>query len=239
MKFLSFLFSASLLASSVLGHAFTRPEDALENAHSLEKRAFLPVTGVGSVTRPRLEVRELAGLSNQWTLFLLAMRNLQNRPQSQKNSFYQISGIHGVPRVNWDSVGQCSTCSADGYCPHDSILFLGWHRAYVALLEQEMIKIAKNLARQYPTGTRAAMVNAANILRLPFWDWAANAPNGGNVLPAIITNPTVTVQGPSGSVTFNNPLHHFTFTDSSALRYTPFTKWSVRIDSSTISVERR
>ena len=118
MKVVSFFLGLSVLASSVAGIAFSNPEDALENAHTLEKRAFLPVVGPGgTAVRPRLEVRELKTNANQWTLYLLAMRQLQSRTQATKNSFYQIAGIHGVPRQNWDSVGQCSTCTADGLLP--------------------------------------------------------------------------------------------------------------------------
>lgn len=126
------------------------------------------------------------------------MRQFQNQPQTNKGGYYQVSGIHGVPNANWDNVGQCSTCNAAGYCPHDSILFLGWHRAYVTLFEQQLVKVAKNIAKQYPTSTRSAMVAAANQLRLPYWDWAAHPPNGGNNMPAAITQTEVTVNGPKG-----------------------------------------
>lgn len=228
MKLLSFVTGLVALSTSV--SAFTIPnfEDGAAVAdHALEKRAFLSVVGVPGATQPRLEVRQLEAKTNQWTLFMLAMRTFHNKPQTAKNGYYQIAGIHGVPKVNWDTVGQCSACtSAVGYCPHDSILFLGWHRAYVALFEQEMVKVAKNIASQYPAATRAAMQSAAASLRLPFWDWAAHAPNGGPTLPTLMTNAQVTVNGPTGSVTFTNPLHHHVFKNPGQLLYTPFNKWT-------------
>ena len=229
MKLLSLITGLAALTTSVTAFSIPTFEDGAAVAdHALEKRAFLPVVGVPGATQPRFEVRQLATKTNQWTLFLLAMKQFQAKPQTTKNGYYQIAGIHGVPNVNWDSVGQCSTCTADGYCPHDSILFLGWHRAYVALFEQELVKVAKNIASKYPASTKAAMQSAAANLRLPYWDWAAHAPNGGPVLPAIMTNAQVTVNGPTGSQTFANPLQHFTFKNPSALKYTPFTKWTVR-----------
>jgi hypothetical protein len=43
-------------------------------------------------------------------------------------------GIHGVPFKAWNGVGGDSGLQA-GYCTHSSILFLPWHRPYLALFE--------------------------------------------------------------------------------------------------------
>lgn len=196
----------------------------------------LLTTGVpGSTTATRYEIRQLASKSpRQFTLFLLAMQQYQSTSQNTQTSYYQISGIHGVPRTSFDSVGQCSACTkADGYCPHNSILFLGWHRAYLALFEQQLVAIAKNIASQYPASTRAAYQQAASNLRLPFWDWAAAPPNGGNTLPQQLTAPTVQVSSPTGTKTINNPLYSYKFASTSALVYPPFTSWPVSAHSPT------
>jgi tyrosinase len=224
MKFLSFLVGLTALSTAVSGYALPNSDDAIDfEASTLEKRAFLPIVGAPGATRPRFEVRQLkANNANQWTLFMLALRQIQARPDSAKNSFFQIAGIHGVPKQAWDEVGQCSTCTAAGYCPHSSILFLGWHRAYVALMEQELIKVAKNIANQYPSGTKAAMQSAAANLRLPYWDWAAHPPNGGSNMPPLLTDTQVTVNGPSGSTTFNNPLHHYVFKNPAKQQFSPW-----------------
>jgi tyrosinase len=229
MKFLSLFTGLAALSTSVSGFAIPTLDDAIEFAeHTLEKRAFLPVVGAPGSTLPRYEVRQLqTEKPNQWTLFLLAMKQFQAQAQSVKGGYYQVSGIHGQPNVDWDGVGKCSTCTNPGYCPHSSILFLGWHRAYVALFEQQLIKVAKTIANQYPTSTRATMVTAANQLRLPYWDWAAHPPNGSNNLPSSMTNTEVTVNGPTGSVTFTNPLHHHTFTNPAPLTLTPWKNWKV------------
>ena len=176
MLFSSILAYLALLLTSVsaLPAAFEDDFQALDDQWSdIEKRqnTIYPITGTGSTQRPRLEIRTLQTKTNQWNLFLIALRRFQDLPQTNKLSYYQISGIHGVPRVSWDGVGQCSSCTnADGYCTHDSILFLGWHRTYMALFEQKFVAIAKSVAQEYPAGTkRQAMVNAANLLRWPFW----------------------------------------------------------------------
>lgn len=175
MRFSSFLAYLALLLTSVsaIPAVFENDFQALDEQWSdVEKRqnTIYPITGAGTQQRLRLEIRTLQTKKNQWNLFLIALRRFHDLPQSDKLSYYQISGIHGVPRTNWDAVGQCSACTnADGYCPHDSILFLGWHRAYMALFEQKFVAIAKQVAQEYPAGTkRQQMVNAANILRWPF-----------------------------------------------------------------------
>ena len=228
MKFSSLIFGLAALSSSVLGSAIPNVEDG---APTLEKRAVLPVTGVPGSTHPRLEISQLkAQQPNQFTLYLLAMQKFQAQAQTLKTSYYQIAGIHGVPNVNWDGVGECSTCTgADGYCTHSSILFLAWHRAYLALFEQQLVAVAKTIANSYPASKKAAMQTAATNLRLPYWDWAAHPKSGQPTLPTIITAQTVTVNGPSGSQTIQNPLYSHKFSSPSALKYSPFTKYPVRL----------
>ena len=240
MRFSSFVCGLAALSTSVSAWAIPNLENG-GDLSTLDKRqnTILPVSGAPGSTRPRLEVRQLqAQQPNQWTLFLLAMQKFQAAAQSSKTSYYQIAGIHGVPRQSWDGVGQCSACTgADGYCTHDSILFLGWHRAYLALFEQELVAVAKTIANTYPTSTRATMQAAASNLRLPFWDWAAAPPNGGNTMPGSVTASTVSVNSPTGQKTINNPLFKHVFTSTSALRYTPFTVYPVRRSTSAIETE--
>lgn len=226
MKFTTLFGSLALLATSALALTIPTFEDAQD---AIEKRAgTFAITGAPGAVRPRYEVRQLkAQHPAQFTLFLLAMKAFQAEDQGSLTSYYQIAGIHGVPRQNWDNVGRCSSCSgADGYCTHDSILFLGWHRAYLALFEQRLVAVAKQIASQYPAAQRSNMQAAAAALRLPFWDWAAKPP-GGNVLATVFTSASVTVQGPSGKQTFTNPLFRHTFASTSALVYTPFVNWKV------------
>lgn len=191
----------------------------------------LLTTGAPGAVGTRYEIRQLASsYPRQYTLFLLAMQQFEALPQSQQNSYYQISGIHGVPRVSFDGVNQCSSCTnADGYCTHSSILFLAWHRPYLALFEQRIVAIAKNIASQYPDSTRAAYQAAATSLRLPYWDWAARPPNGGNALSNQLSQASVQVDSPTGVRTINNPLYQYTFSNSRNLVYSPFTTWPVSL----------
>ena len=56
--------------------------------------------------------------------------------QTQRQSYFQISGIHGLPNVPWDDVtGTLSKFEWGGYCTHESVIFPTWHRPYVMLYE--------------------------------------------------------------------------------------------------------
>lgn len=233
MKLLSLVLGLPLLASTVSGLAVTIPS-LEEAAEEIEKRqsSIITITGAsGTAIYPRLEIRELfSNKPNQWTLLILAMQAFQAQSQSSATSYYQIAGIHGVPRQNWNGVGQCSTCSGtDGYCTHDSVLFPAWHRAYMALFEQQFLTVVNQIAASYPTAQQAAMKGAASTMRFPFWDWAAQPRPNYPTLPNIVTQKTVTVNGPSGSVTINNPLFRHDFADPSDMYYSPFVDWDVTL----------
>lgn len=181
MRLSTFFLGAAFVARS-LAHPLDLPFEIDGDIYDeLDKRQSGNVitTGVPGATHPRLEIRQLqSSKPNQWTLFLLAMQQFHAQAQTSATSYYQISGIHGVPRSNYNGVGQCSTCSgADGYCTHDSVHFPGWHRAYLALFEQQLVATAVSIANAWPTSgssvTRAQMQTAASTLRLPYWDWAA------------------------------------------------------------------
>lgn len=220
MKFLSiaFLFVSSIAAL---------PTDRLQERQS----GIVITTGATGNVLPRYEVRQLKDkFYNQWVLFILAVAQMHNAPQSSPTSYYGIANIHGVPRDNYNGVQQCNDKSCkdmDGYGTHNSVLFPPWHRVYIALFEQEMIKVAKTIANSYPASQRQTMVNAANQLRMPYWDWAAHPGNGRPVLPLMISDVDVTVPGPTGQKTFTNPLFRHDFQDPSGMVYTspPFTQW--------------
>ena len=244
MKLSTFLLGAAIAARSAFAHPLDLPFELDGDVFDeLDKRQSggVVTTGVPGATHPRLEIRTLQSSNpNQWTLFLLAMQQFHAQAQTSVTSYYQISGIHGVPRANWNGVGQCSTCSgSDGYCTHDSVLFPAWHRAYLALFEQQLVATAVSIANAWPTSgasaTRAQMQAAASTLRLPYWDWAAIPANGGPDLPPSITNAQVTINGQNGQQTINNPLFRHDFTDPSGLVYSPFINWqrTLRYPSST------
>ncbi len=235
MRLPSVLLGLALCGRSVLSHPLDLPFSITEEEFSdFEKRqtTIIPVTGpAGSAVYPRLEIRQMqTEKPNQLTLLLLALQKWEAQPQTTVTSYYQISGIHGVPRVDYNGVGECSTCSgADGYCTHDSVLFPAWHRAYVAMFEQEFLKVVHNIANAWPVSgastTKATMRKAASTMRWPYWDWAAAPPNGGNNLPDIVSSATVVVNTQTGQKTIKNPLYQHTFKNPSNLVYTPFKTW--------------
>ena len=241
MKFSSLFFSLSL-ASSAIAHAAPQPfandvDDLLEEHHHLEERqsgGFVPVTGVsvtGNGIYPRLEVRQMLFTKpNQWTLFVLGLQRFQAMSESERMSYYQIAGIHGVPRQDWDGVGQCSSCrGTDGYCTHDSILFPAWHRAYLALFEQQFMNVVNQLANEYPDNRRAWMTGAASTMRFPYWDWAAHPAPGYPSLPNVMSDKYISVETPTGMQTIINPLFRHDFQNPRGLVYTPFVNWQVTL----------
>ncbi|KAI7300101.1 hypothetical protein KC315_g17327, partial [Hortaea werneckii] len=189
-------FSSLVCGLSLLSSALALYIPSLEEAgDAIEKRAdIVATTGIPGATYPRLEVRQmLFNKPNQWTLFILAMQKFQQKAQNDATSFYQIAGIHGVPRQNYNGVGQCSTCGGtDGYCPHDSILFPGWHRAYIALFEQQFKTVVDQIAASYPASQRPAMQGAASTIRFPYWDWAAHPAAGYPTLPRVVSDKFMT-----------------------------------------------
>ena len=132
MKFETPLVISSLLScQSAIGHILTA-NDGLADEIGKRQSATYPIVGPGGSGSiyPRYEIRELhANFPNQWTLFILAMQQFEAEDQAQFLSYYDISGIHGYPAVNWDGVDQCRNCTgAIGYCTHNSVLFPSWHR---------------------------------------------------------------------------------------------------------------
>lgn len=232
MKLSSIFLTSSLAFTSVFAHPYHQHAEGVE-APRLEERqsGYTAVTGVQGNTYPRLEVRQMLwNKPNQWTLLILGMQKFQQMAQNDKLGYYQIAGIHGVPRVNWDNVGQCSSCGGtDGYCTHDSVLFPAWHRAYLALFEQQFMVAVNQVAASYPASQRPAMQGAASTMRFPYWDWAAHPQPGYPTLPNVMTEKMITVNGPNGQVTIVNPLFRHDFTDPSQMVYTPFINWQVTL----------
>lgn len=237
MKFLTFVTALSLTCSSVHSHPLRdnaevhHAEDLphLEARQTTRQPEVYLTAGRNNNVRPRLELRQLkAQQPNQYAILMIALRRWMQRSSRDQSSYFAISGIHGVPREPYNNYAQCASCGgADGYCTHDSVHFPAWHRAYIALFEQELLKVARQVANEYPANTRATFQRAANDLRWPFIDWAARPPGTTSVLPLIITDATVTVQGPTGRTTFENPLLQYNFKgdENSRLFYGQFRTW--------------
>lgn len=142
-----------------------------------------------------------------WDLYIQAMAALQAMPEQNERSWFQITGIHGLPFADFNGVGNVAGGGTnDGYCPHNMVLFGSWHRPFVALFEQVLVNHAKEIAHKYPASSQQKYINAAHTLRVPYWDWAVDP-----VLPPAVTATTMTVNGPQGSKTIRNPLYSYQF----------------------------
>ncbi|WPG98938.1 Hypothetical protein R9X50_00174000 [Acrodontium crateriforme] len=212
---------------TALEEAFSR--EAIHKLMSRQQQQ-VAVTGAQGNIQARYEIRQLHDHHpKQFDLFILAMQQFQNMPSSQTTSYFQVAGIHGVPRVSWNGVNPedgCSDCAnADGYCTHDIPLFPAWHRAYMALFEQQFVALAQQIASQYSGSQRQDYINAAATIRFPYWDWAANPPSGRTAFPRLISDAQTTINGPNGLQTINNPIYSYRLADTSGLIYSPFTNW--------------
>jgi len=153
----------------------------------------------------RQEFMKFAASGPAFDLYILALQQFQAQDQVQTLSYFQVSGIHGLPYVEWDGVRGLGN-SQTGYCTHGSILFPSWHRPYMALFEQILWQNAQKIAASYPSSQQTKYKQAATDFRIPYWDWAFNA-----TMPDFFNAPQITVNGPKGSQSINNPLYTYTF----------------------------
>jgi len=192
------------------------------------QNSYTPAVGVqnGSGKQPRYEIRVMhASHPRMYSLFILAMQAWQAMPQTDKMSFYQLSGIHGLPAVAWDGVtGPAKAASAwnaspdrsgynTGYCTHSMTIFLPWHRPYLALVEQQLNSLAMTIAQKYTGPDKQLWIVAAKKLRLPYWDWAQARVAGDSSFPVIMGSSQISVQTPTGWKSIPNPLFKYTFND--------------------------
>ncbi|KAK7753914.1 hypothetical protein SLS62_004012 [Diatrype stigma] len=117
---------------------------------------------------------------NAFNLFLLALQELKDPSMTADiMGYFEIAGIHGMPRRSWDNVGHKQNLDSTqdaGYCAHSTETFPTWHRPYLAMLE-----IAKRFDEPY----KSEYQEAAQRFRLPFWDYYR--PRGGEVaFPGIV-----------------------------------------------------
>ncbi|KAF2663037.1 Di-copper centre-containing protein [Lophiostoma macrostomum CBS 122681] len=161
----------------------------------------------------RREIHDLKDkFPDQWNIYLLGLRALQLEDHTSPTSYYQIAGIHGRPLKVWEGAMGRSDHTPGQYCPHSNTMFLGWHRAYLALYEQELYKHMRDVASQFPPNLVQKYTTAVEDFRIPYWDWGLGS--SGPDVPDMFTAPTVQVVGTNGSSqTIANPLHHFDFPD--------------------------
>ncbi|KAK1689535.1 common central domain of tyrosinase-domain-containing protein [Colletotrichum godetiae] len=153
----------------------------------------------------------------QLSLFIQALRAFQSMDFRDQLSYYRIAGIHGLPATSWDndpipievtnSYGpNYPDHTPDFYCPHNTLIFPTWHRAYLLLFEQRLWEImTKEIVPAAPPSAQQQWMTEANAWRMPYWDWA-----GIPSVPDVASTPTITIQMPDGTSQEDwNPLYQF------------------------------
>ncbi|KAI0433855.1 tyrosinase [Xylaria sp. FL1042] len=142
----------------------------------------------------------------QFILYLLALKRLQAVDPANRDSYFQIAGIHGYPYEPWDEPSTTQKeIGRKGYCVHANNLFPPWHRPYMLLYEQRLYEIMINeIIPKYPT-YKDKYLEAANSWRLPYWDWAKNPK-----VPRFARYKTISITiGGEPKVEIANPLYQF------------------------------
>ncbi|KAK6357742.1 hypothetical protein TWF718_002050 [Orbilia javanica] len=158
-----------------------------------------------------------------YDLFIIALRRTQvARSYTDKNSWWQLAGIHGRPFISWNGRAPGAPSSAlkseftgTGYCTHGSTLFPTWHRPYLAYVEEVLWMSAywEIQSKVKDAKEKAQWEKALEQLRLPYWDWATN----GGSFPDQIAGNTHTFRFYPGESNKNlwpkweNPLYTFRF----------------------------
>ncbi|KAF3293727.1 hypothetical protein TWF132_004320 [Orbilia oligospora] len=170
------------------------------------------VTGNGPVP-VRLDFKEFIKDDTRRNLYILALDRMMRKSQSDPTSHYQVAGIHGRPYVAWDGVRGGN--NDGGYCTHADILFLTWHRPYLALYEGILYAEVQKIAKEFRAGTEDSTkaLAVAQDWRMPYWDWASDA-----TIPELIGNtPRVTVRQTNGQdQTIDNPLYSYKYNFTNA-----------------------
>ncbi|KAL3471608.1 hypothetical protein BJX99DRAFT_266607 [Aspergillus californicus] len=180
---------------------------------------YYPITGISAGKGPdgelplRQEIDEWSSKPENRTqvvLFLKALKRFQEVPPDNRDSFFQIAGIHGMPFTSWDEPFETQeNVALKGYCTHANYLFPPWHRPYLLLYEQQIYEIMINeIIPTYPENTRPALRAAADTWRLPYWDWAANPR-----VPWLASEPELQISLLDQLETIPNPLYQFRMPD--------------------------
>ncbi|MCJ1400073.1 hypothetical protein MMC11_003276 [Xylographa trunciseda] len=118
--------------------------------------------------------------------------------KANKMSYFQLAGIHGLPRAPWDNepaTGKLPGSIHPGYCAHSLPTFATWHRPYLAMFEQSLFRQIANVAARFgrsetlSPARKQDYVKAAKQFRLPYWDYYR--PRDYQVtMPGVVNNDT-------------------------------------------------
>ncbi|EPS45575.1 hypothetical protein H072_468 [Dactylellina haptotyla CBS 200.50] len=160
----------------------------------------------------RKEIRTIIENHAEFELLLLALQKFYAEPQTSETSYYGIASIHGRPFKAWNEVQQGKGSPQVGYCTHSDMLFLPWHRPYLALYEQFVCKHAADVVASFSDSDprKPAFTDALQGLRIPYWDWAMDASLPYEVVGLkriAVADPKV----PNGKQMIDNPMYTYKF----------------------------
>ncbi|KAG8165382.1 hypothetical protein KVR01_005657 [Diaporthe batatas] len=206
------------MISLALGQSYDYKFNVAEAYHTKRQLGGSIIVTTGMPVGPgpvpsRPDIHDLQNDQDKWTLYILALDMMQWTDQSFPTSWFAISGLHGVPFEPWSEVYPTPGNEYTGYCHHQDILFPTWHRAYVALYEQELCQRMQFIATTYSGAAKNRFESAAADCRAPYFDWATlPVTSRDSMLPASIGgNPKINVSGPHGTQTIDNPLFAYSF----------------------------
>ncbi|KAI0441851.1 hypothetical protein F4803DRAFT_562735 [Xylaria telfairii] len=185
---------------------------AMKIGHANSQTKPVPVigmtTGIDQATgklplRININTLEQEG-GPMWDLLIRGFNALQNKSEDDERSHFAMAGIHGMPYAPYNGVGPVPGGSGGGYCPHQSPQLIPWHRAFLVLYEQALGDEVQRLALEYTNDDAPIYREAAQKLRLPYWDWASDP-----ALPPSTTRENITVNGPNGEINLHNPLYSY------------------------------
>ncbi|KAJ5047353.1 uncharacterized protein L3040_003180 [Drepanopeziza brunnea f. sp. 'multigermtubi'] len=160
----------------------------------------------GSARPARRNILDLQKDIPAWSLYIQGLSAFQNQDDDYFLSFSQVAGIHGRPYIKWGNAEQGHNAPLTGYCTHGSVLFLPWHRPYLALFEELIGALIQDIVKAYPAENYATYKVAADNFRIPYWDWASIP-----TMPDVVNQPTVQIETPSGPQNVTNPTFRYNF----------------------------
>ncbi|KAG8917140.1 hypothetical protein FRC02_003326 [Tulasnella sp. 418] len=154
-------------------------------------------SGVGPVPQPRPSIVDFVLNEIFSSRYVKALNTMFMLSQDRGESHFALGGIHWSPYRPWDPTEKNPILTQNGrvICTHGTVPFSIWHRPYVAAYEQ---LLKRNTLEGY---NDQSWIDAAQRLRLPFWDWASK------VIPPdeVINKPEPTITTPSGNQTVKSP----------------------------------
>ncbi|KAI5776389.1 hypothetical protein EDC01DRAFT_479471 [Geopyxis carbonaria] len=179
------------------------------------------LTGKPLPVRP--EINQLLANKDLKNLYLLALEEMQAKAFDKPTSWYALAGIHGGPFEPWNGELDGRGSKEGWYCTHSSVIFLTWHRPYLAIFEQELYNCVQSVLKTFSAEKQKTLKPLADNFRMPYWDWALY-PN----LPKDLTTPKIQVTyGKTGEKkSINNPLYNYKYPNRTSIDNTG--RWRFR-----------